>query len=280
MTSQKKTDEKGGQIIPERVVYSPGQVIEQAGAGQTNYPIARPGYANLIAMAVEKDVDIEKLKQLMELENKWEEKQARKAFFLALSQFQSGLPEIGKRGKAGFDHKEGGGKTEYSFAKLEDIASAIRPGLSVHALSYRFEQIQTPGESFERQGITVTCVVTHSAGHSERMTMSSTPDTSGKKNPIQAIASTVSYLRRYTLTGALGIVVGGEDDDAASTGDAVEEVDQTVYCTNEFFNDSLPKWQDAIIVKNRKVDDLVAFLRTKHTILSPDQINILKESTK
>lgn len=265
----KKQIHAGELVDREQLPYAPAQSTPS-------------GYGSLIAMAVEKNLDIEKLKQLMDLEDKWEAKQARKAFFHALSEFQSELPEINKRGRAGFDHKDGGGKTEYSFAKLEDIAKAIRPGLAKHGLSYRFEQTQLPAETFERQSISVTCVVTHSAGHSESMSMTGTPDTTGKKSPIQAVSSAVSYMRRYTLTGALGVVVGGEDDDAGA-GDInsqAPEEDQTSYCSDEFFNKSLPRWKEAIVAKGKKVDALVAFLKSKGTHLSPEQIHTLKEAIK
>jgi hypothetical protein len=43
--------------------------------------------------------------------------------------------------------------------------------------------------------------------------MSAPADKSGGKNDIQAMASTVTYLRRYTLTGALGITTGNDDND-------------------------------------------------------------------
>jgi hypothetical protein len=61
-------------------------------------------------------------------------------------------------------------------------------------------------------------------GHSERTTLSATADTSGSKNSIQAIGSTVTYLQRYTLLAAVGLAAGGDDDgQAASPGMANED---------------------------------------------------------
>jgi hypothetical protein len=43
--------------------------------------------------------------------------------------------------------------------------------------------------------------------------LESAPDESGGKNSIQAIASAVSYLERYTLLAATGLAVKGMDND-------------------------------------------------------------------
>jgi hypothetical protein len=44
--------------------------------------------------------------------------------------------------------------------------------------------------------------------------MSAPPDASGGKNTIQQIASTVTYLQRYTLLAITGVATKGQDDDA------------------------------------------------------------------
>ena len=55
-------------------------------------------------------------------------------------------------------------------------------------------------------------------GHSESVTLSAPPDDSGKKNNIQQIASTVTYLERYTLLAATGTAVKEQDDDGSASG--------------------------------------------------------------
>jgi enoyl-[acyl-carrier-protein] reductase (NADH) len=59
-------------------------------------------------------------------------------------------------------------------------------------------------------------VITHEQGHSETTSLSAGADDSGKKNNIQAIASTVSYLERYTFLAATGLTAKDMDDDAVS----------------------------------------------------------------
>ena len=54
--------------------------------------------------------------------------------------------------------------------------------------------------------------------------MSAPADDSGKKNKIQAIASTVSYLERYTLYAILGLASAEMDDDGNLAGAKVEYI--------------------------------------------------------
>lgn len=152
--------------------------------------------AQLMQIAVEKDADVDKLEKLMQLQERWNAGQAKTGFYEAFTKFQSELPVIEKR------------KTAHNtkYAPLSDIVEQIKPMLLANGLSFRFEQNHS-------DGIEVTCVVTHSLGHSERTTMKASADTSGSKNSVQAIASTVTYLSRYTLTSALGISTADEDMD-------------------------------------------------------------------
>lgn len=151
----------------------------------------------MLAMAVEQGADLDKLEKLMGLQERWEAGQAKKAFDTALASFQAKLDPIVK--------KRQGHNSKYS--DIDDIAQAIRPLLDEFKLSYRFKQSQSD------KSITVRCVVTHSMGHSEYDELTADADTSGGKNAIQAMASTVTYLRRYSLTGALGITTGNDDND-------------------------------------------------------------------
>lgn len=159
----------------------------------------------LIEMAINKDLDIEKLSKLMEMHKQWQQDQARKAFFSALNEFQANVPELRKNKKVSFDTAKG--KTEYFYAPLADITRQIKDICKACGISYRWEIQDTKEE------IKVTCLVTHIDGHSEQTTMLASPDLSGSKNPIQARGSAIEYLKRYTLIGALGISTADSDVD-------------------------------------------------------------------
>lgn len=163
-----------------------------------NHPAVRPmNPAQMLSTAVERGVDVAQLEKLMELQERWERNEARKAFFDAFSTFQAIVPMI-KKSKAGHNYK---------YAPIGDIAFQIRPALEQCQLSYRFEIDDSDGL------INVTCIVSHRLGHQERTSMSGAPDTSGSKNTIQAQGSSVTYLQRYSLIGALGLTTADEDID-------------------------------------------------------------------
>ena len=162
--------------------------------------------AHLLELAVSNNLDVEKLEKLMQLQRSWEADQARKAFFEALNEFQANAPEIRKGKSVAFETKTGG-KTEYKYAPLADVVRQIKDTCRECGLSYRWEIQDTKDE------IKVTCLVTHTAGHTERTTMTASPDTSGSKNSIQARGSAIEYLKRYTLIGALGLSTSDTDID-------------------------------------------------------------------
>ena len=166
------------------------------------------GPTQLLQIAVEQNADIEKLEKLMGLQERWETNESRKAFSDAMASFQAKLSPIVKKRQA---HNS-------NYADIDDIAQAVRPILEESGLSYRFEQSQTD------TNITVKCIVTHKMGHAESTAFTAPADTSGGKNAIQAMASTVTYLRRYTLTGALGITTGNDDNDGGAPEITVDEL--------------------------------------------------------
>lgn len=232
-------------------------------------------YMGLIQTAVEKGSDINQLEKLMDLQERYEANQAKKAFNAAMSKFQSMLPVIEKLGIV--DYTTGKGRTYYRYAKLEDIAQAIKPALKETGLSYRFTQTQ------DRGVITVTCIVTHELGHSEFSSLESSPDLSGGKDQLKGIASAVAYLRRYTLTGILGIVVGGEDDGEEQQitfeGEQIDpNANKAPECyPNDEFKKNFPAWKKQIEGGKKTVDQMHAFLTARKIILSQEQYDKLSE---
>jgi len=161
-----------------------------------NTQVAKVNPMQLMQVAVESNADLDKLEKLMNLQERWEAGEAKKLFYAAMAEFQRNCPDI-KKLKKGHN---------YMYAPLGDIMAQIREPLFDCGLSIRFEQDHS-------SGITVTCIVTHKGGHSERTTMTGSADTTGSKNGIQAIGSTVTYLQRYTVIGALGITTADADMD-------------------------------------------------------------------
>lgn len=155
----------------------------------------------MLQLAVEKGASVEQLERLMALQERYEANEAKKEFVAALAKFKENPPEIIKNIKVSF------GNTKYNHAGLDQASDKIGAALSVVGLSHTWE-VQQDGPK-----IKVTCILTHSRGHSERVSMEGSADTSGSKSANQAIASTVSFFQRYTLLMAVGVAPKNVDDD-------------------------------------------------------------------
>lgn len=176
---------------------------------------------HMLQMAVSKGADLAQLEKLMELQERYEKNEARKAFTQALSDFKSDGIVIGKDSHVSFNTSKG--KTEYNHASLGNVCNVIGEALSKHGLSYRWSTEQVENK------IKVTCVLMHVLGHSESVSLQAGGDDSGGKNSIQAIGSTVSYLQRYTLLAITGTATQEQDDDGKSF-NLKDVMDEGVLC--------------------------------------------------
>lgn len=175
---------------------------------------------DMLSRAVESGAGLDMVEKLMGLQERWEANQARKAFDEAISAAKAKIPPIERNAK---------GHNDKRYANFAAIAKVVDPILSEHGLSYRFRTTQ--GER-----ISVTCVLSHKSGHSEETTLSGPADTSGSKNAIQAIGSTLTYLQRYSLVQMLGLAADTDDDGkAADDGGTItlEQVEELIALAEE-----------------------------------------------
>lgn len=185
----------------EVAVKARGEVAERESGGESNIML-------IIAEAARNpNVDVDKLERLLAMSERVSEREAKAAYFAAMSEMQDELPSIVERGEINI----GSGKAQ-KYALWEDINKAIKPVLKRHgfALSFRTGLLDTK--------ITVTGVLSHAQGHSEETTIHLPSDTSGSKNAVQAVGSSTSYGKRYTASALLNLTSGGDDDDGQSAG--------------------------------------------------------------
>jgi len=174
---------------------------------------APSGPMGMAMQALSMGMTVADLHSLLALQKDYEANEARKAYVADMAAFKLNPPEILKTKLVGFKHKEGDGYTGYMHATLGDVCEKIVERLAQNGFSHRWDTQQPPGGQ-----IYVTCTLTHRLGHSESTTLNSSADTSGKKNNIQAMASTVSYLQRYTLLSASGLATKDMSDDDGRAG--------------------------------------------------------------
>ena len=232
--------------------------------------VATTGPADLIRSAVEQNMDVEKLSKLMDLQERWDAKQAKKAFLQAMSDFQAIVPAIIKRKIVNFTSAKG--TTNYAYAPLSDIIEQIKEPLNQCGRSYRF--VQELGDS-----IKITCILSHTDGHSECTTLSSIADGTGNKNTIQGIGSTVTYLQRYTLCGVLGLTTADSDMDGRIDQDTISDGQAaSIKARLEFTGSNVQKFCQMLGIPN--VDAMPSAKYAKaDKVLTQKETKIAQETT-
>ena len=170
----------------------------------------------IIKAAADPKMNIAKFERLVAMKEHMEEREAKINYDNALAEMQAELPEIDRNGRLVIRRKDPAtgartGDIEQStpYPKWEDVMYVLRPLLRKHLFSLSFRT----GLSADGR-ITVTGVLARS-GHREETTITLQHDSTGSKNPVQAVGSTNSYGKRYTAFLLLNIVSRGEDDDGA-----------------------------------------------------------------
>lgn len=153
----------------------------------------------MLALAAHRGVDMEQLRMFMDLNDRHEKAVAKKAYMEALAAFKKNPPKVIK------DLTNTQYKSKY--ASLGNLVNTVNQALGEHGLNARWSLAQ------EGNVIKVACILSHTLGHSESVDLQSVPDSSGSKNPLQQIKSTITYLEGATFQAITGIVASNEGDD-------------------------------------------------------------------
>lgn len=181
------------------------------------------GYMDMIAKAVTDGASIEAIERLMALKREHDKEVAKRAFTEALAKFQEECPEIRKTKAVDFN-----GKHAYDYAPLPDIERQIKHLMVKYGFTKSWKNSYPPNGKTR-----VTCVLEHIGGHSTETDMDVETDKSGGKTLIQGDGSAITFARRYTLTGALGISTADKDIDGRMP---ELDVDKLHYTYMEVFN--------------------------------------------
>lgn len=172
----------------------------------TSQAVALPMPTNPMAVidrAIATGATPETLGKLLDLQERWEAGQAKKAFIAAMAVARMKFAPIIKR-KSGY-------ASRYKYETLPEVIEAVDGALSENGFSYDWETEDLPDGK-----IRVTCVITHEAGHSKRNSLSGDPrdtaDAKANMNGFQRMGGAVTYLQRYTLKAALGIAADDDSD--------------------------------------------------------------------
>ncbi len=156
-------------------------------------------------------IDADKLEKMMNLQERWEDRQAEKSFHHALAEFQRRAPIIEKADDA---H----GK---KYARLDRIWRTVRPLVTELGLSVTWQKCEIVDGVCKVEGL-----LAHAEGKSIELSRSiPVPEMIRGQNASQQAGSAESYAKRYALCAALGIVTG-DDDDGYNAGTAFLTVEQ------------------------------------------------------
>lgn len=168
--------------------------------------------------AQDKTIDLDRMERLMVMHERMNAKRAEQQFEEAMARFKTTAPKILKDKHVYFEsRKEGSTATDYHHASLGAVCEAIIGGLGEQRINHAWELERKEARIF------VTCVL-KGYGHSTRTTLDGPPDTSGNKNPVQQVTSTITMLERYTLLAAVGMGTHDQPDATGTNGTPVEYI--------------------------------------------------------
>jgi len=168
---------------------------------------------NVIMSALEKGADISLIEKLIDLKMKVDQQKAEVEIRKAIANFQGEMPIVAKTKVV---HNRDG-SLRYKYAPIDEIVKISAPILAKHGLSVTIDT------QFNEHNVVVTAIVQHIHGGERKSSFIIPIMKSDYMNDAQAVASALTYAKRYAYCNVLGIMIGDEDDDAQ----AVSKEDET-----------------------------------------------------
>lgn len=174
-------------------------------------PVINPNPVSLLEQALARGVSSEQLQQFMDLQERYEANEARKAFAAAFVRCQKKMPAI--QNQALNDH------TQSMYSKLEHINAGITPIYTAEGFSVSFSE----GAASIPEMIRADLVIRHKFGHTESHYIEMPIDQTGikdgvNKTAIQGKKSTFTIACRTLLVMLFNLTVGDDVDGNAVGG--------------------------------------------------------------
>jgi hypothetical protein len=206
----------------------------------------------LLRMAIDKDLDIDKLERLIDMDNAEEQRRCKQDFDINFGLMQKAFSE-----KTITKDKEVRNKddtaTLYKFCPLDNILKVFGPTISEHGFYYRWDE-----EAISETEKRIFCIVS-GYGHEIKgyVDIPIQPGTTFT-NSIQQRGVSTSYGKRYSFINVFGINIAGEDTDALT------------------FEDGVMYGEDDIAIQNcNTLDDLKEYWTNRYKELSTEGRKII-----
>jgi hypothetical protein len=158
--------------------------------------------------------DVEKMKALLDMQERIEERDSKKAFTVAFNALQAELPIINRDGKIDHSSGDGTGTTrsgkralQTKYATYPNLNRVVGPLLKRHG--FTFSSAMEPELS---GAMVVTSTLEHVGGFSRTTHFRVTADATGGKNNQQGWGSSQQYGMRYNMIALLNIVTEAKED--------------------------------------------------------------------
>jgi hypothetical protein len=215
-----KQEQQGTIVVPDQP-YSKREAQLPAQAQPANLMQA------LAAAAADPRMDVDKVERLFVMHKELIDREAAQAFNDAIARAQANVEPIAKDRRN--DH------TKSMYATLAAINEAITPIYSAEGLAVSFDTFSPERDKdlpqLPQGWVRVIAIVSHRGGHSRKYHLDGLLDDAGKdgtknKTGIQAMGSTVSYLRRYLICMIFNVATA-DDKDGNSQGEG-KRIDEKV----------------------------------------------------
>lgn len=175
----------------------------------------------LAAAAANPAMDVGKVKELFAMHKELQDREAAQAFADALARAQARIQPVAKDRRN--DH------TKSMYATLAAIVDEVTPILASEGLAISFDTFDPVRDkelpALDKGWVRVIAIVSHRGGHIRKYHLDGPLDDAGKdgtknKTGIQAMGSTVQYLRRYLvcMIGNVATFDGENDGNHAGNG--------------------------------------------------------------
>jgi hypothetical protein len=239
--------------------------------------------AAVMLAALDRGISPENVGKMMDLQERWEKREAEKAFRQAFAAFRGENVIIPKT-----KHVDRGRGGSFDQAEYDEICRRLSPALSLHGFGFRHDQkfgvrrVMTDGVENDVGWVWVTCHLEHRQGHSESLELEGPPGDLSVNTPTQNMQTTASYLKRQSLLAITGTATGGEDDENAMrkrTDDRddqprqqQQQAPQKKAYPAEGFAQNMKAWQKAVN-KGKAPTEVLATVEqfTPDLALSPEQ---------
>lgn len=177
-------------------------------------------------IAMDPSIPIDRLEQMLAMKERMEdrareddERQAKKAYFAAMSKCQSELPVVVKNRKN--DH------TRSNYADLAAIEEQAMPVIHRHGFAVSFQ----PDGYNDKGELRVKWEISHEGGHSREGVGEIPVDGAGSQGKVnktgtQAFGSTATYGRRYLLCMLFNISTGDDRDGNRVPDEPLERINE------------------------------------------------------